>query len=800
MKNKFYLTLFLLGNFTVHVVAQNSGLLKGKVVDAQSNEAMSYATVSVCQVTDDKLITGNISNESGEFTVELPFGEFYATVEFVGYQKFTTERFILQKNQPNHDLHIITISPTANALREVEVRAEKSSMELSLDKRVFNVGKDLANAGGTASDVLMNIPSVSVDPDGGIKLRGSSNVRILIDGKPSGLVSMQGGAGLQALQASMIERVEIITNPSARYEAEGMAGILNIILKKEKKQGFNGSVDVITGYPVNQGVGLNLNYRHKKVNFFINYGLAYRILPNVANTYQEVFENGEKLISEQDRNGKVTGFNNNIRGGLDYYFNETSILTASYLFKRSDAFRVTNFTYEDYVGSLNNKIRNTNRRQEETEDEPNSEYTVTFKKDFKQKEHNFTASARYIDNWERSSQTFFQEAFTENGVPDLAQTFLQQSLNDEFEKNLIVQADYVQPIGKEGKFETGLRSSFRDMVNDFFVKQRNEQGQFVNLPGFTNYFIYDENIHAWYGILGNKTNKWTYQAGLRAEWTDVKTTLRETNEVNPRRYANLFPSVHTTYNFTADDAIQISYSRRIRRPFYNDLSPFWTLADIRNFASGNPNLDPEFTNSFELGHIKYMQNGSLSSSIYFRDTQDKIQSIRTVDGFGFATSMPENLTGERSYGAEFISQLDIRKWWKSDLSFNFFRADIDGTNIDETFRRTTYSWFARYSSRFTIAPGFDAQLRANYEAPQRTVQGKQLALAFMDLAINKDIFKGKGSLNLSVLDVFNSRISRFVVAGETFRTDGRSQFRMRQNNLTLNYRINNGKREKSLIE
>lgn len=800
MKNKFCQTLLLLAALSLHAVAQNRGVINGKITDQQTGDPLGYATVSIFQASDNKLVTGNISNEKGEFKVDSPYGELYATVEFVGYQKFTTDQFTLQKNEPKKSLGTLSISPSANALREVEVRAEKSTMELSLDKRIFNVGKDLANAGGTASDVLMNIPSVSVEPDGGIKLRGSSNVRILIDGKPSGLVSMKGGAGLQALQANMIERVEIITNPSARYEAEGMAGILNIILKKEKKQGFNGSVDLITGYPVNQGVGLNLNYRHKKVNFFINYGLAYRIAPNIATTYQEVFESGEKLISEQGRDGTVTGFNNNIRGGLDYYFSESSILTASYLFKRSDAFRETNLVYDDYVGSLNNKIRTTNRRQEETEDEPNSEYTVTFKKDFKRKEHSFTASTRYIDNWERSDQTFFQEAFAENGSPDLPQTFLQKSLNDEFEKNLIVQADYVQPIGKDGKFETGLRSSFRNMVNDFFVKQRNEQGIFENLPGFTNYFIYNENIHAWYGILGNKSNKLTYQAGLRAEWTDVKTTLRATNEINPRRYANLFPSIHTTYNFTTNDAVQISYSRRIRRPFYNDLSPFWTLADIRNFSSGNPNLNPEFTNSFELGHIKYMEIGSLSSSIYFRDTKDKIQSIRSVDGFGFATSRPENLTGERSYGAELINQMDIRKWWKSDFSFNFFRADIDGTNIDENFKRKTYSWFTRYSSRFTVTKGFDLQLRANYEAPQKTVQGRRLSLAYLDLAANKDIFKGKGSLNLSILDVFNSRVYRFVVEGDTFLTNGRSQYRMRQANLTLNYRFNNGKREKSLID
>jgi outer membrane receptor protein involved in Fe transport len=338
------------------------------------------------------------------------------------------------------------------------------------------------------------------------------------------------------------------------------------------------------------------------------------------------------------------------------------------------------------------------------------------------------------------------------------------------------------------------------MVNDYVVNQKNEQGVFVPLPNLKNYFIYNENINAWYGILGNKTNKISYQAGLRAEWTDVKTTLRETNEVNPRKYSNLFPSAHLTYDLTKEDAIQISYSRRVRRPFYNDLSPFATFSDSRNFFGGNPNLNPEFTNAFEIGHIKYLPKGSLSSTIFFRDTRDKIQTIRSVNALGFATTRPENLMGEQSYGAELTSQYTLQKWWKADLSFSFFKAKIDGTNLDKTYLRQTYSWFVRHSSRFSLPKKLDIQLRANYEAPQKTVQGKRLALYYLDLSISKDVFKNKGTLNLNILDVFNTRIARFITEGDNFYTEGRSQFRRRQINLTLNYRINNGKKVKSLID
>jgi hypothetical protein len=305
---------------------------------------MSYASIRVLDAKTDKLITGGITTEKGTFSLQVPYGIYVVATEFMGYKIWKSDMLTLDKSNAAINLGTILLQTQSQQLTEVEVRAEKSTMEMALDKRVFNVGKDLANAGGTASDILTNIPSVSVEPDGGIKLRGSDNVRILIDGKPSGLVSFKGGAGLQSLQASMIERVEVITNPSARYEAEGMAGIINIVLKKDKKQGFNGSFDVITGYPVNEGLGINMNYRHQKLNFFLNYGIAYRITPNIAHNFQRVFDGDTTVISDQDRNGNLKGFNNNIQGGLDYFFSEKSYLTASYLFRRSDARRITDLT------------------------------------------------------------------------------------------------------------------------------------------------------------------------------------------------------------------------------------------------------------------------------------------------------------------------------------------------------------------------------------------------------------------------------------------------------------------------
>jgi len=764
--------------------SQTSSILKGKIIDAQNKAPLGFASVKVFQ--NQKMITGNVTTESGEFEFKIPAGKYTLETEFVGYKKYTSSEINLTEN--TLDLGELAISQSDKSLDELVVQGEKSSMELSLDKRVFNVGKDLANAGGSAQDILINIPSVTVDPDGAIKLRGSSNVRILIDGKPSGMVSFKGGAGLRQLQASMIDRVEVITNPSARYEAEGQSGIINIILKKDSKQGFNGSFELIGGVPDNYGFAANLNYRHRKINFFVNYGLAYRWNPYRGETYQEVTAGDTLKILQQDNNGDVSGLDNNIRAGMELYFSEKSILTGSYMYSKAGGIRYTKNIYNDFYNTLSSPLGSITRIQDEIEKEPLSEYVLSYKRSFSRKGQELTGQIRFLDHFENSDQTFNQTAVFPNGAIDNKNTLLQTSINDEYEKQYLFQLDYVQPFSKEGKLEFGARTSLRNMVNDYVVNDVID-GKDVPIEWLNNYFIYDEDISAAYGIVSNKSKKISYQLGLRSEWTSVTTTLQKTNEVNPRKYFNLFPSAHFTYSLDTDNSLQLSYSRRIRRPVYNDLSPFSTLSDSRNFFSGNPNLNPEYSDVFEIGHLKNFEKGSITSSIFYRNSQDLISSIRSVNAQGFSTSLPENLNSEKSYGIDFTSNYKLTKWWKMDLNFNLFHANIDGSNINEQYVAETNSWFARQTSRFTLKNGFDMQLRFNYEAAQKTAQGSRKAIYFFDYSLKKDIMKKKGSINFTVLDIFNTRWMRTISQGPGFYTESNRQFRPRQINLTLSYRL-----------
>lgn len=766
-----------------------SSLFAQTKIKIQGEVNVPFSSIRLFKET--ALVTGTIGNEKGKFTVEVAPGTYDLLIESIGYEalKMANQSFTSSTN-----LGVITVKESNQTLNEVVVKGQKASMELNLDKRIFNVGTDLANKGATASEILGNLPSIQVDPEGAIKLRGSDNVRILIDGKPSTLAGINGSSGLQSLQGNLIDKVEIITNPSARYEAEGMAGIINIVLKKNQNQGFNGAIETTTGYPENFGGTAIVNYRKNKFNFFINYGVFYRRTPGRGSIYQEVYTGKQTNYLDQRSQNNVTGLVNNVRGGADYFFNDKTILTASYIFRRTDVQRITDFNYLDYRGNLFNLYSDTYRQQDEKEAEPNGEYALTFKKSFAKKGKEFSADLRYLDYWERSDQTYTQNGKKPDGssFPELAK--VQKALNDEFERQWILQADYVNQIGKDAKIEMGLRTSFRNMINDYMVTEQQPSGQFTIIPGLKNVFNYKENISAAYLILGTKMKQFSYQLGLRAETTDIQTELEETKEKNPRNYANLFPSAHFTYTITSDNSFQLSYSRRVRRPTYNDLSPFVTFSDNRNFFSGNPNLNPEFTNSFDLGNVRYFDKGSISSSLYYRQTLGKIDRFRTVDTLGFAKTLPVNLSDQQSMGVEIASSYTFTKAYRADLSINAFRVITDASNINAAFKADTYSWFIRHSSRIKIG-AVDMQIRANYEAPQQTPQGTRGYIAWADFSASKDIMKGNGTLSLSILDLFSSRINRYEsrflepTDGSGFYTRGESQGRLTSLNLTFNYRF-----------
>ncbi|MFK7924367.1 MAG: TonB-dependent receptor [Bacteroidia bacterium] len=767
--------------------AQNAPLsISGQVLADESGEGIAYAQVSLHQAKDSSLIQGAITDEKGAFKLEGPNGSYLMRYTAEGFETTYSEVFELNAKLMMPSVRLQAKSIT---LSEVEITGEKNLVELDLDKKVYNVSKDLSNQGATASEILGNLPSVTVNQTGQVSLRGSSGVRILIDGKPSGLIGPDG-EGLAQLQGNLIESVEIITNPSARYEAEGSGGVINIVLKKDQRKGFNGSIDLTAGYPTNLIAAINLNYRVKKVNFFVNYGFGYRVNPYRGTVYQEVYSGDTTFISEQTSNGQFQGLVNNIRGGMDYYFNDRNILTAAYRFRRTDGQRFSYFRYEDFLNSTSNPISITEREQEEVESEPYSEYALTYKKTFAKEGQELTADVRYLNYWENSDQIYPETTWLPGQTREQGNTFVQAAVNDEFENLYLLQLDYVHPFGEDGRIEGGLRASFRDIKNDFLATEEQSDGEWLALPGFDNVFQYNENIQAAYGIIGNKQERISYQVGLRAEATSITTELEKTNETNPRDYQNLFPSGLFSVHLPAENDLQISYSRRIRRPTYRELSPFITLSDRRNFFSGNKDLNPEFTHSVELSHLKHFDDGVVTSALYYRNSSSTIQSIRTVDQNGLASTLPFNLVGQNAFGADIAFSYSLTPWWKFDANFNAFRAITDATNIDADFSSDTYSWFIRQTSKFKLPKDASIQIRTNYQAPELIPQGRREAMFTLDVAIKKDLWERKGALTLAGTNLLNTNRSIITTEGETFFTDRFSLRQPRQINLTLTYRIN----------
>ena len=765
----------------------------GKVVDRTNHSPLEFATITFFSKKDSTVTGGGVTNLDGLFSTQTAFGS-YAKVEFIAFRAKTINDIPFERGVFNIDLGIIQLEPDAEMLTEVEVTAEKSQMQISLDKRVFNVGKDLASKGGTAEDILDNVPSVSVDIEGNVSLRGSAGVRILIDGKPSSLVGADNANGLRSIPANMIEKVEVITNPSARYEAEGMAGIINIVLKKNQNKGLNGSFDVTLGYPETYGAAINLNYRKNNLNFFVNYGLRYRTGPGGGFVYQENYQGDTTFISDQNRTRNRSGLSNNIRFGADYFFSSKSILTTGMTYKIGEDDNHSEVKYYDYINNLDNLIEHTLRTDDEIEDESNLEYFITHTQQFKKKGHELITDLRYSDKSEVENSDFVESYFdgelNPNGVPDL----FQRSRNDEGNGNLQIQVDYIHPFGKEGKFELGVRSSFRDITNDYLVEEQLDDLNWMPLEGLNNNFIYDENIHSLYGIYGNKLKKFSYQIGVRVEATDLYTELEQTSEVNDTLYAGLFPSVFLGYEAAGQNSFQISYSRRLRRPRFWDLNPFFTFSDARNFFSGNPSVGPENTDSYELSHIKYWDKASLTSSIYFRHSTDVIQRITTFKPDGTTVTKPENLSTRDDYGFEFTYNVKPFKWWRINGNFNFFRSITDGGNLGESFQADTYSWMTRVTSQTTILKNIDIQIRGNYRAPRETTQGRNKAMYTFDLGASKDILNKKATITLSVRDIFNSRKRVYTTIGDNFYRDGEFQWRARVATLAFIYRLKQKKK------
>lgn len=781
------LVLFIFSNlsplYAQKLPSEGHSQISGIVINA-NNEAIPFANVVLYHLSDSSLIKGTTSDIDGKFMLKARAGEYYLKISFLSYE--TKIISPLQVADKVKALGRIRLQEHSKQLDEVEVTAERSQMELKLDKRVFNIESDLSNAGANAAEILNNIPSVEVDVEGNISLRGSENVRVLIDGKPSAITGSSTADVLRQFQGNMIERVEVITNPSARYEAEGEVGIINIVLKKEKKKGLNGSIDAAVGYPDNYRLAYNFNFRAKKLNFFSSYGLSYRKSPGVSKLLQQFNNPDTSYFYKSEADRERGGLANNLRLGTDWFIGDKSTITFAGIFTHSDEENITKLSYEDLFAN-GELLRKVDRKDVEDEIGENLETSINYTKKFDKEDHQFTIDLQWSERDDEEKSNIREVDFSTNDE------LIQKSDNLEASQNFLIQSDYAHPIGKNGLFETGVRATLRTVENDFQVIESLNGGTFAILPEFNNSFIYNEDIYAAYLMFGNKWKKLSYQAGVRTEYSEISTELKFTREINKWDFLNLFPSAFLTFEKSKATSFQASYSRRINRPRFRHLMPFQTFSDNRNLWGGNPNLRPEYTDSYELSLLKYFTKGSLFSSLYYRHRTGVINRITIVNDEGFTVRQPVNLSTEDNFGLEINGNYRFSKKVTLNGNLNFYQAFARGSFNGENLDNDVFTWNGRSTLKSEILPKFDFQVAFNYRAPRKTSQGKRKSVYFFDISFAKEILSGKGTLVASARDLLNTNRRRSTVDTEFLYSESDFQWRSRQFLLSFNYRINQKK-------
>ena len=775
-------------------MAQNF-TITGKVTDKATGNPLEFANVAIFQEQDSSLVTGGITEADGSFRIEVSPGNYYVRIQFVTYGARILSGIEINRSNPVQDFGEIILAPQDTELEEVVVQAERTQMQLQLDKKVYNVGKDLSNLGGSASDLLANLPSVSVDVEGNVELRGSTSVKVLIDGKPSGLVGLSSTDALRQMQGNMIETVEIITNPSARYDAEGMAGIINIILKKDQKKGVNGSFQVNTGWPHNHGASVNMNLRRNWVNFFINYGIDYRKAPGIGETLQRFPEAEADEVARTDQyTDRVRGgISNSVRFGSDFFLNDKTSITTAFLYRYSDELNESAISFEDF--NLDDDLLDyTLREDDEEEGDENLEYSVNFSRTFSSKDHKLTADFQYQSNNEIEQSNILQS----NGATraTMIEELQQKVRNDEGENRLMLQSDYIHPFGEKGKFELGYRSTIRNVKNNYTVDEADETGAYMPVDTFTIAFDYNERVHAFYGIISDELEKISWQVGLRSETTNISSELEEQNRNLNWNYTNLFPSAFFTYKLLSGNQVQLSYSRRIERPRFRELSPMTSFSNNRRFRVGNPNLQPEFTDSYELGFLQNMSNSSIYYGVYYRYTDQLIQRVTLPPNELLQTvTIPYNAGISRAVGVEVNVSQDFTEWYRLSGNVNFYRQESNGV-LGDTLRldAKAVTLSSRINNNFTLSDRLTAQMNFWYRAPEQRAQGRRLSMSSLDLGLSYDVFNNNGTISLNVRDLFNTRKYRYTTELATLVEDNVWQWRKGPTfNLAFVYRLNQKK-------
>jgi outer membrane receptor protein involved in Fe transport len=692
------------------------------------------------------------------------------------------------------NLGILNLEYMVDKLKAVELNYTKEVVEFKLQKKIYNVSKDIANAGGTALTVLDNAPFVNVGADNSVSIRNNSNIQILINGKPSGIVDGDM-ANLSSIPANSIDKVEIITTKSAKYDAEGSGGILNIILKKGKGFGLNTSIETHLGMPDDDGLSANINYKSKTVNFFSTTGYNHSSNPEKELIKQEYLNQSlittgffdEKSRTTKQANSFLTNF------GADFYLNDKTTLTASVLFKTRDKNYNTQSFLNDF-DAANTLFKTSDRKEDNDNNVDRAEYSFNFTRDLKKEGENLSVDFKY--NHAKASALGL---ILENNTLPVKPSKTQKSVKDQALDTYLFQTDYTLPLGKNAQLETGLKSAIRNYNNNYNVSElNNTTNTFNTIGGFDDTVKYDETINAAY-LQISSYNTWSYSLGFRLESSDINIGLVNSSTNVTKNYTDIFPSASISYKFKDRSTLNASYSRSIDRPSLRNINPFISFSNERFQTVGNIDLDPYYTNFVELDYYKKFKSFRFYTSLYYSVSTDLLTYIventglTTSDGFTIYKRKPINTGTFKALGGDLDLTYYPIKRIKLKASSSFYNVDLSKT-LNQLYNDNNFRWYTNISSLVTFKNGLKFQIKYNYQSAFKSGLIELKANQYTSVAFSKEILKKQATLTFRVNDIFETRIDKLFSQEALTNSLRKLQYNDRQFLLSFTYRIKQKKR------
>lgn len=779
-----------------------AGSITGEVVDSDNNP-LPFANVIAFQ--GDKLIKGTVTDVSGDFSITgLKNGDYTVKFQMMGYE--TQERTVhITDAKPNVKVGRITLSEESQQVAEVAVVAQKQTMKLDIDKKVFDVSQDIASVGGSASEVLENIPSVEVDSEGNISLCGSQSVTVWINGKAQGLTSDNRGDILDQLPSESIDHIEVITNPSSKYSPEGSSGIINIVLKRDRKAGYYGGLQLNINNEGGGRIGGNINLSSSLIDAYLNLGYGRRVHDNGGWTNRDfVTDDVSTGYLNSQTDGERTGNNFFVRTGLTWHITDKDDISAGYMGIFGNGNRESSIDYQSgnygAFDLIDPYMRN--RYTDNEDDMKMCNLDVSYSHQWKP---GHSIEALFSKNWwTMDGDTYYDQNtyyykdlpitgydWTDEQLAAACQNSYQRQINTIKNGNTEVRLDYIQPIGEANKIEAGYNGTF--YTENSPTETFEDEECTKSIQSLFNRFKYDSNVHALYANWNSRINQlFGYQIGLRGEWWTVETTSfdyqQEYSGVQPdkfsKNYSAIFPTAFISFALSETQEIQVNYTRRLQRPFGGQMNSFKNISDSTSISYGNPLLTPEYTNSLELNYLKTWDNHTLSASLYFRPSTDVIQRISYLDnGVRFETN--ENIAKSKSAGLELIAKNRFLKRFDLTSTINLFYYKLDGG----TFTKTTdsgnevdivvdddddFSWNINEMLSVMLPLEITWQTTFKYDAPKVITQGKQEANYSLNMGLRKSFAQRKFNLALNCRDLLDSRCNHSKTSSTGFKQESKN--------------------------